>query len=39
VVKERCLRDHMTLKQYINGLVRQDMMRADERISIRYFKE
>lgn len=39
VVKERCVRSKETLKDYLNRLVRQDMMKAGEYFSNRYFKE
>lgn len=39
VVKERCAGNKETVKDYLNRLVRQDMMRAGEYFSIRYFKE
>jgi len=39
VVKERCIGNKETVKDYLNRLVRQDMMRAGEYFSIRYFKE
>jgi len=39
VVKEQCIRNHETLKQYINRLIREDMLKANELISIRYFKD
>ena len=39
IVKERCTRNRETVKAYINRLIHEDMKRADEDISIRYFKE
>lgn len=39
VVREHCVLNKESLKDYINRLIRQDMLRAEERISIRYFKE
>jgi len=38
VVKEKCLRNKETVKDYLNRLVREDMMRAGEFFSNRYFK-
>ncbi len=39
LVKETLARTGESLKDYLNRLIREDMMRADEDISIRYFKE
>ena len=39
VVKELCIRNHETLKSYLNRLIYQDMLQAEERLSIMYFKE
>ncbi len=39
LVKEKLMRTKESLKDYLNRLIREDMMRADEDISIRYFKE
>jgi predicted DNA-binding antitoxin AbrB/MazE fold protein len=39
LVKEKLARTGKSLKDYINGLIEQDMMRSDEDLSIRYFKE
>jgi len=39
VVKERCIGNKETVKDYLNRLIHQDMMRAGEYFSIRYFKE
>ena len=38
VVKEKCISTHETLKDYINRLIREDMLRSEERLSIKYFK-
>jgi hypothetical protein len=38
VVKEKCLRNKETVKDYLNRLVREDMMRSGEHFSNRYFK-
>ena len=39
LVKEKLARTGESLKDYLNRLIREDMMRADEDLSIRYFKE
>ncbi len=39
LVKEKLARTGESLKDYLNRLVREDMMRSDEDLSIRYFKE
>ena len=39
LVKEKLVRTGESLKSYLNRLIREDMMRADEDLSIRYFKE
>lgn len=39
LVKEKLTRTKESLKDYLNRLIREDMMRADEDLSIRYFKE
>lgn len=39
IVKEKLARTGESLKDYLNRLVREDMMRSDEDLSIRYFKE
>lgn len=39
LVKEKLGRTKESLKDYINRLIREDMMRSDEDLSIRYFKE
>lgn len=38
VVKEKCIFTKETLKDYINRLIRDDIMKSDERLSIKYFK-
>jgi len=39
LVKEKLARTGESLKDYLNRLIREDMMRSDEDLSIRYFKE
>jgi len=39
IVKEKLARIGESLKDYLNRLIREDMMRSDEDLSIRYFKE
>ncbi len=39
LVKEKLARTGESLKDYLNRLIREDMMCSDEDISIRYFKE
>jgi predicted DNA-binding antitoxin AbrB/MazE fold protein len=39
LVKEKLARTGESLKDYLNRLIREDMMCADEDLSIRYFKE
>jgi hypothetical protein len=39
VVKQRCILNNETYKEYINRLIYQDMLKADEYLSIKYFKE
>jgi len=39
LVKEKLARTGESLKSYLNRLIREDMMRSDEDLSIRYFKE
>ncbi|MFH1322436.1 MAG: hypothetical protein ABIH80_01200 [Methanobacteriota archaeon] len=39
LVKEKLARAGESLKDYLNRLIREDMMRSDEDLSIRYFKE
>lgn len=39
LVKEKLARARESLKDYLNRLIREDMMRSDEDLSIRYFKE
>ncbi|MFH0903753.1 MAG: hypothetical protein V1854_01010 [Methanobacteriota archaeon] len=39
LVKEKLARTRESLKDYLNRLIREDMMRSDEDLSIRYFKE
>lgn len=38
LVKEKLARTGESLKNYLNRLIREDMMRSDEDLSIRYFK-
>lgn len=38
VVKKKLISTKETLKEYINRLIRNDMMNAEESISIEYFK-
>ncbi|MFH0904502.1 MAG: hypothetical protein V1854_04860 [Methanobacteriota archaeon] len=39
LVKEKLARTGESLKDYLNRLIREDMIRSDEDLSIRYFKE
>ena len=39
LVKEKLARTGESLKDYLNRLIGEDMMRSDEDLSIRYFKE
>ena len=39
LVKEKLARTGESLKDYLNRLIREDMMCSDEDLSIRYFKE
>jgi hypothetical protein len=39
VVKEKCILEGMTLKDYINDLIYQDMLKSSEYLSIKYFKQ
>jgi len=39
LVKDKLARTGESLKSYLNRLIREDMMRSDEDLSIRYFKE
>lgn len=39
VVKELCAARRMSLKEYLNFLIKEDIMRQGEYFSNRYFKE
>lgn len=39
IVKSLCDEQKITLKDYINALIKRDMMRQGEDFSIKYFKE
>lgn len=39
VVKQRCVGNKESLKDYLNRLIHDDMMKASEYICVKYFKE
>lgn len=39
IIKAKCAENNETVKDYINRLIKRDMMSAREEFSVKYFKE
>ena len=39
IIKAKCAENNETVKDYLNRLIKRDMMSAREEFSVKYFKE